>query len=129
MARTHFGRSLVLVCAVVLALPGVVLAASDEWKDATSGSFSDPVRWVDGSAPTATDSAEFSATGTYHVLFDYDPVNLGLLVSGAGVDVTFHDDGGARLYSLTDPGGPQDVEVVNGGALPNSPNPGRALTR
>jgi len=115
MACAHFGRSLVLVCAVVLALPGMVLAASDEWKDATSGKFGDGSRWLDGSAPTAGDTATFDVAGTYEVYFNLNPVNRALTVSD-GV-VTFYGTGGSTVYSLTGAGGTMDAEIIDGASL------------
>ncbi|MGB2822934.1 MAG: hypothetical protein WBF17_18270, partial [Phycisphaerae bacterium] len=117
MACRKIDGPITLVVAVILTTPGTVLAATDVWKKAVSGSFGDGTRWVDGTAPTAGDSAQFSAIGTYEALFDYDPVNQGLLLQGSGVDVTFYDDGGSRAYNLTAPGGTQDVEVIDGAAL------------
>jgi T5SS/PEP-CTERM-associated repeat protein len=103
--------------ALILATPGAVLAADDQWKDAVSGDFGDGARWKDGSAPTAADTATFSVAGAYDVLFNYSPVNQALSVLGTGVDVTFYGDGGSRIYSLTDPGGSRDAEVIDGAAL------------
>ena len=115
MAYRGLGGSIWLAMAAVLGISVVAPAAVDRWKDANSGSFADGTRWVDGSAPTATDSARFEVPASYDVLFDSDPVNDDLYVSD-GV-VRFLGDGGARLYSVTGASGNQDFEVTDGAAL------------
>lgn len=116
MAWLHRRR----VCAVAAAI-GLVVAsrvapgADDVWKSAIGGgTWEISTNWLDNSAPTNSDTANFNSAGTYDVRLDQQPESIQNLSVSAG-QVTLSAAGVRRTLTIS--GGTEDLDVSGGGKL------------
>src|SRR3954470_4148062 len=58
-----------------VAMPAPADATTINWTNSAGGNYSTPGNWSAGGPPTATDTAVFTAAGTYNVTLDTNPSN------------------------------------------------------
>jgi fibronectin-binding autotransporter adhesin len=107
------GAAIRIAAVVAVWYPAFALAGDDVWNAAQNGDWTDAVRWTDGGAPNAADTATFDKIGTYSVVFGSTPSEIQNLTVQAG-DVTFISDGTARhTLNVNAAGGAQNL-IVSG---------------